>query len=132
MPTVDTKLGSVRGAQRNGYQSFRGLRYAQPPVDLLRFKQPVPINPWEGEYDATEFGPSAVQPPPDTDSLLGARAEPISEDCLFLNIYTRQTEKPGRPVLFWIHGGGYVSGSGRAYNGSHWVREHDVVIVTIN
>ena len=132
MPTVDTKLGRVRGAQRDGYQSFRGIRYAQPPVDLLRFKPPMPIIPWVGEYNATEFGPSAIQPPPETDSPLAARAEPISEDCLFLNIYTRQTDKSGRPVLFWIHGGGYVSGSGRAYNGSHWVREHDVVVVTIN
>lgn len=132
MTVIDTPLGPMRGAVRKGYTSFRGIRYAQPPTGDLRFRPPAPVAPWQHEYDATQFGASAPQPQQAADGPMQMTAEPIDEDCLFLNVYTPAPDANRRPVLFWIHGGGYVSGSGRAYNGSIFAREHDVVVVTIN
>ena len=132
MTTVETSLGTVQGTERRGSHIFLGIRYAQPPVSDLRFCAPRPVQRWEGMYDATQFGASAPQPPPAAGGPLAGPAEPTDEDCLFLNVFTPMPDGERRPVLFWIHGGGYVSGSGRAYNGSVFVREHDVVVVTIN
>ncbi len=132
MTTVETSLGTVQGTERRGSHIFLGIRYAQPPVGELRFRPPVPVTRWPGAYDATQFGASAPQPPPAADGPLAGPPEPTDEDCLFLNVFTPSPDAGKRPVLFWIHGGGYVSGSGRAYNGSVFVREHDVVVVTIN
>lgn len=129
MTVVETPLGRIRGASRDGYAYFRGIRYAQAPVGEARFRPPVPVTAWSGDYDASAYGASAPQP-----AAVGVAAEPTAEDCLFLNVYTRVQPSAGarRPVLFWIHGGGYVSGSGRHYHGGNFVREHDVVVVTVN
>jgi len=124
---TETPLGEVEGTERDGVIAFRGIRYAEPPVGELRFRPPVPVGPWTGVYDATTFGAAAPQPKP----VEGPSLE-ISEDCLFLNVYTRGLDAGNRPVLLWIHGGGYVSGSGRIYNGRVFVRDHDVVVITIN
>ncbi|HEY2750896.1 carboxylesterase/lipase family protein [Phenylobacterium sp.] len=129
MTVIETPLGQVRGRQREGFASFRGIRYARPPVGDLRFRPPVPVAPWTDEYDAGGFGASAPQ------ATLGGqigRNEPFDEDCLFLNIYTPTRPAAPRPVLFWIHGGGYVGGSARPYHGGAFARENDVVVVTIN
>ncbi len=132
MTTIATPLGNVTEVRREGYQVFRGIRYARAPVGERRFAPPVPVDAWTGDYDATQFGASAPQPAPDIAGPLQAQPEPTDEDCLFLNVYTPAADDRRRPVLFWIHGGGYVSGSGRAYNGRAFVSEHDVVVVTIN
>ena len=133
MTTIDTPLGRIRGAAHNGALAFRGIRYAAAPTGEARFRPPRPVSPWEGVYDATEFGPSAPQPNLSAPGApLQLPKEPTDEDCLFLNVYTPAADGGKRPVLFWIHGGGYVGGSGRAYDGSVFTREHDVVVVTIN
>ena len=133
MTLIDTPLGRMRGAEHQGGLAFRGIRYAQAPTGAARFRPPAPVAPWRDVYDATEFGPSAPQPVMfDENAPLQLPIEPTDEDCLFLNVYTPAADGARRPVLFWIHGGGYVGGSGRAYDGSVFTREHDVVVVTIN
>lgn len=133
MPIVNTPLGDIRGqAYKNGLV-FRGIRYAEAPVGERRFQPPQPVAAWADVYDATDFGASAPQPEmPVSEDSLQLPKEPTDEDCLFLNVYTPSTDGRRRPVLFWIHGGGYIVGSGRAYDGSVFVEEHDVVVVTVN
>ena len=133
MPIVETPLGRVHGKQAAECLEFLGIRYARAPVGPLRFRPPEPVPPWTEPYDATAFGPSAPQPQMAShDAALQMPVEPTDEDCLFLNVYTPATDDGARPVMFWIHGGGYVAGSGRAYHGGLLVRDHDVVVVTIN
>lgn len=138
MSVVETPLGTIRGRRggANGSDSleFLGIRYANAPVGELRFRPPVPVSAWTDTFDATAFGPSAPQPQAlgGDDAMLKLPVEPTDEDCLFLNIYTPAADGRARPVMFWIHGGGYVAGSGRAYRGGLLAREHDVVVVTIN
>jgi para-nitrobenzyl esterase len=91
------------------------------------------VKPWRDVYDATAFGPSAPQPDMSAaDLALSLPTEPTDEDCLFLNVYTPAADEARRPVLFWIHGGGYIMGSGCIYDGDAFIREHDVVVVSIN
>ena len=123
----ETPLGKIEGVDKDGVIAFRGIRYALAPTGDRRFLPPKPVPAWEDVYDAKSFGPAAPQQP-----ALEGPSEPTSEDCLFLNVYTRACDSLRRPVLFWIHGGGYVTGSGRFYNGRPFVAEHDVVVVTIN
>ncbi|CAB3244715.1 unnamed protein product [Arctia plantaginis] len=91
------------------FYSFKGVPYAQPPVGDLRFKAPQPLQPWTGVRDATEFGPISYQ-----FNLWDPNHQPpnMGEDCLYLNVYTPQI-KPSSllPVMFYIHGGGYLAGS---------------------
>ena len=124
---IESPLGQIEGVEKDGVIAFRGIRYALAPTGDRRFCPPEPVPAWSHVYDARTFGPAAPQLPPEQ-----GPAEPTSEDCLFLNVYTGACDDKRRPVLFWIHGGGYVSGSGRFYNGRPFVSEHDVVIVTIN
>ena len=124
---IESPLGQIEGVEKDGVIAFRGIRYALAPTGDRRFCPPEPVPAWSHVYDAKTFGPAAPQLPPEQ-----GPAEPTSEDCLFLNVYTGACDDKRRPVLFWIHGGGYVSGSGRFYNGRPFVSEHDVVIVTIN
>ena len=133
MITAQTPLGTIEGMEGDGCQVFRGIRYAKAPVGERRFCPPEGVDPWVGTYDATEFGPSAPGPHMSgEESVLQMPVEPTDEDCLFLNVYTPSADAGKRPVLFWIHGGAYIMGSGRVYDGSAFAREHDVVVVTIN
>lgn len=129
MGIVETSLGKIEGRDKGAFLAFTGIRYAQAPKGDLRFCPPVPVKPWAGVHDATRYGPSAPQPHPNAPGLV---REPIDEDCLFLNVYTPAADGKKRPVLFWIHGGSYVTGSGRNYNGRRFASDHDVVVVNIN
>lgn len=131
---VTTALGALRGRWRDGVARFAGIPFAAAPVGDLRFRPPAPAEPWEGERDATRFGPIAAQNPSLMDALFGGDAEPWDEDCLFLNVWTpRPDEGAGLPVMVWIHGGGFEMGSGSSplYHGESFARE-GVVLVTLN
>ncbi|KAF7312047.1 Carboxylic ester hydrolase [Mycena indigotica] len=105
---VTIATGTFRGVTTtNGTEKWLGLRFAQPPIGSLRFKAPVPVTKTvTGIQNASSFGNACPQPA----SSLGA---PISEDCLFLNVFRPQgtTSNSKLPVLFWIHGGAYTSGA---------------------
>ncbi|TKH44156.1 para-nitrobenzyl esterase [Paenibacillus terrae] len=136
--TVHTRLGQLRGETVNGYHVWKGIPYAQPPVGKLRFHAPQPLRPWEEVRDATSFGPICPQPKPSAESMTGNLVEPPeqSEDCLYLNVWTPASEAPakGRPVMVWIHGGAFVTGSGiiPLYDGARMAENGDVVVVTLN
>ena len=130
-------ISGIEGAE-DGIHIFKGIPYAAAPVGDLRWKAPAPIRPWEGTKKCNTYGPSAMQPPPEPFYMWSEefliREEPISEDCLYLNVWTgakRATEK--RPVVVWIHGGGFTSGGASVpiYDGEAMARK-GIVFVTIN
>jgi para-nitrobenzyl esterase len=133
-PFVETATGTVRGARQDGVCSFRGIPYARPPVGAHRFRAPQPAEPWTGERDATGIPASAPQNPGILWRMVGHADERQDEDCLYLNVWTPAADTARRPVLVWIHGGGFTIGSGTlpVYDGSHLARRGDVVVVTIN
>jgi para-nitrobenzyl esterase len=132
MATVDTASGRIEGAEERGVLVFKGVPYAQPPVGELRFRAPRPAEPWAGVRPAVELGAWAPQNPPAT-TLSGQAPGPWSEDCLTLNVWTASTGG-SRPVMVWVHGGGFTGGSGSAplYDGAALARRGDVVVVTVN
>lgn len=135
-PVVRTKPGAVRGRAEAGLHIFAGVPYAQPPIGPLRWQSPQPVNPWEGEREAVDFGASAWQPyQPGANPIAGDHGEPpFDEDALTLNIWAPAAAGTRRPVLFWIHGGGLLTGSGAVpyYWGDKLARNGDIVVVTIN
>ena len=136
--TVQTCKGSLRGSLEDGIHVFRGVPYAQPPVGDLRWRRPQPLEPWDGVREAVDFGPISMQPPRPAAGpfagIMGHSQERMSEDCLYLNVWTPGLDDRRRPVMVWIHGGGLSSGSGSspAYDGAPLASRGDVVIVTIN
>jgi para-nitrobenzyl esterase len=132
-PTVDTRYGRVEGGRDDGVQVFRGLPFARPPVGERRFGAPEPPESWGGVRAAHEFAPSAPQRPMAL-PLPGLDVGAQDEDCLYLNVYTPAADGGRRPVLVWIHGGGFVIGSGSQalYDGRPLARRGDVVVVTVN
>ncbi len=131
---VTTAQGQLEGIERHGAWQFRGIPYAAPPVGELRFRPPEPPLPWEGVRSAAEFGPVSWQSMGGTAQLLGDGERETSEDCLFLNVTTPACDDAARPVMVWIHGGGFVNGSGSVpwYDGTRLVTRGDVVVVSIN
>jgi len=131
MTTIVTRLGKVTGRDDGAIRSFLGVRYAEPPTGSGRFLPPIPVRPWQGAYDATEFPNRAMQP--QTLGTLGQKvAGKLDEDCLFLNVVTPSVQGDRRPVMLWIHGGGYTAGSANEYDGTVLAKQGDVVVVTIN
>ncbi|HET6396217.1 MAG TPA: carboxylesterase family protein [Pseudoxanthomonas sp.] len=119
-----TRSGRVRGVREHGVHVFRGIRYGADTA-TTRFQPPRPPQPWRGVADATAYGASAPQ----------RGREAGSEDCLFLNVWTPALRDGARrPVLFYIHGGGYDTGSGSdpLYDGTRLCQRGDVVVVTVN
>jgi para-nitrobenzyl esterase len=131
---VDTSGGAVRGVEvAEGVVVWRGIPYAAAPVGELRWRPPRPAAPWDGVRDATAYGNKAIQP--DTQRLAPPTdTSPSTEDCLFVNVTAPARPDGLRPVLFWIHGGGYQTGSGpeMAGDGVPFVRDHGLVVVTFN
>lgn len=127
---VNTTNGPVRGRFDWGLvQSFKGLRYAAPPVGALRFRPPQPLQKWTEAIDAAQFGNVAIQSPGQPDAPFD---EKQSEDCLFLNVWTNHLE--GRkPVMVWLHGGAFSSGASSrpTYWGDHFAR-NGIVLVSVN
>ncbi len=130
--TVRTSSGSLLGRDSAGVAHWLGLPYAAAPVGELRWRAPQAPAPWSAPRDASVYGPSCMQ----TDALAklyGGTLEPISEDCLSLNVWSQAAAGAKRPVLVWIHGGGFTHGSGRAsiYDGTR-LAQLGAVVVTIN
>ena len=134
-PIAKTTAGPVRGITRDGIHVFRSIPYAAPPVGTRRFRPPEPVAPWDGVRDATKFGPVAPQNPSPLEAMMGAAEPVISEaDALSLSIFTPAIDDARRPVMFWIHGGAFVIGSGSTpiYDGRRFAEHGDVVVVSIN
>ena len=137
-PAVETAHGRLRGTIESGVHIFRGVRYGESTGGANRFLPPQPVQPWAGLRNAAAWGGSAPQSavPENTDPFYAwySAIQPISEDCLFLNLFTPGLDGARRPILFWIHGGGWREGSGTApgFNGAALARAQNVVVVTIN
>ena len=138
--TISTNKGLAEGIynSKTGIYAYKGIPFAKAPVSDLRWKAPQPEEKWEGTVDATEFGPICMQGEPVPFSMWTrefiAPAGKMSEDCLNLNIWTKEGfVNSKRPVIVFIHGGGFSSGSGSVpiYNGENMAKK-DVVFVTIN
>ena len=128
-PEIKTTSGTVRGVVKEDVASFKGIPYAAPPVGANRWRPPQPVTPWTGVRDATKDCADCPQ-----------RAWPgstaiQSEDCLFLNVWTPASieKKSKLPVMFWIHGGAFVggSGSGPGSAGNAFAKQ-GTILVTIN
>lgn len=137
---VETVFGNVRGADVDGVQVFKGIRYGADPGGNGRFLPPTPPEPWPGVQNALEPGPMAIQPPStdETYNEVFAGLVPLppietSEDCLFLNVWTPGTSGR-RPVMVWLHAGGWKAWGGYSAwcDGERLARRQDVVVVSIN
>lgn len=131
MTTITTTLGKVKGLDEGNVTSFLGLRFGNPPIGKHRFLAPVAAPSWKGTFDATTHPNRAMQP--QIAGTLGQQVPgKLDEDCLFLNIVTPSTEGGHRPVMVWIHGGGFGAGAANEYDGRVLAHQGDVVVVTIN
>jgi para-nitrobenzyl esterase len=128
---VAAPAGAVRGVQEGGLRVFRGIPYALPPVGERRWRAPAAMPPWQGVREATEFGPSCIQPEYPA-GIYTDDVGPTSEDCLTLNIWAPENAER-LPVFVWIYGGALERGSSRLaiYDGAALARR-GLVIVTIN
>jgi len=128
---VTTDLGVVRGVRHDGVIEFRGIPYAAPPVTNLRWELPQPAKPWRGLLDANQYRSACPQV-----ARHGPTEASDSEDCLYLNVATplHGIEKPPRrrPVIVWIHGGGFVGGSSALYPLYFIASSGDVIVVSLN
>ncbi|HTF50107.1 MAG TPA: carboxylesterase family protein [Pseudonocardia sp.] len=126
--TVRISTGELRGTVTATHRLFQGIPYAAPPVGPLRWAPPVSPAPWGGVRDATRPGAACPQQP-NSEVDPGT---PISEDCLFLNVWTPIDGRAHHPVLVWLPGGAFVSGRGDRYGAQRLVEAGDLVVVTIN
>ncbi|MBF6126486.1 carboxylesterase family protein [Nocardia brasiliensis] len=126
-PVVTTESGTVRGVVDGNFHTYDGIPFAAPPVGERRWAPPQPVPAWTGVRPADKPGPACLQPPE------GATAIETSEDCLYLNVRTPSAPRAQpRPVMVWLHGGGFYLGQGSEYDSRRLVETGDVVVVTVN
>jgi para-nitrobenzyl esterase len=139
--TATTTAGKIHGTQDSGVYAFKGVPYAASTADAGRFQPPAKQKPWTGVRDCTQLGHRSPQllslfhgvVPPEVEAM--DRDEPMGEDCLVLNVWTPTLDRGRKlPVMVWLHGGGFTSGSGGfiCYDGAQLAKKHDIVVVTVN
>ena len=129
---VTTTDGKVRGYLNEGVSAFKGIPYAGPTEGAGRFMAPGPVKPWAGIHEAQALGPHCY--PVKADLFAWAESTSPSENCLVLNVWTPAPDARKRPVMVYLHGGGFFTGSGGEvpYEGTHLAKKGDVVVVTLN
>lgn len=136
-PIVATSAGRIEGVRRGDVDAFLGVPYASPPTGRLRWRAPQPLVSWSGVRPATSFAPSCMQmwPPPNFGPYTAEYVDTPkpSENCLYLNVWTPAKRDGRLPVFVWIHGGGFLGGSGAVpiYEGTK-LAARGVVVVSIN
>ena len=131
-PRVTVANGMLEGVNVSGVREFKGVPYAAPPVGSLRWREPQPVQNWPGVRAADKFGPRAMQLPIFGD--MNFRSNGVSEDCLYLNVWTpSKTGNERLPVLVYFYGGGFVAGDGSEprYDGESMARR-GIVAITVN
>jgi para-nitrobenzyl esterase len=137
---IKTSGGLVSGVAvpDSAVRSYKGIPFAKAPVGDLRWRVPQPAEPWTGTLTADKFGPICVQRDPVGGHSIFTRLfftpiRPMSEDCLYLNVWTAASAGEKRPVMVWIHGGGFLGGSsaGEIYDGTEFAKK-GVVLVSFN
>lgn len=130
---VKTRSGGVQGAVENGIAAFKGIPYAAPPVGNLRWREPRPAAAWRDVRRTDAYGAACIQVP-GLSAANGGDPGRLSEDCLYLNVWTPKTDRAAKlPVIVWIHGGAYVFGAGGlpVYDGRPMAKK-GAVFVSIN
>ncbi|MBD2753570.1 carboxylesterase/lipase family protein [Spirosoma validum] len=132
-PQAKTANGVVEGVtEQSGIRAFKGVPFAQPPVGELRWREPQPAKNWTGVRKATKFGPRAMQRAVFGD--MGFRSDGMSEDCLYLNVWTpAKSANEKLPVLVYFYGGGFIAGDGSEgrYDGESMAKK-GIVAITVN
>lgn len=131
---IHTAEGALRGAIDDGIFVFKGIPYAAPPVGSLRWRAPRPVTPWTEVRDATQWGNASLQQREYCVLAGGGDPGKLSEDCLYLNVWSPEIQPScPLPVMVWIHGGGFTIGAGslNPYNGKA-LAARGVVVVTLN
>lgn len=131
-PLVKIANGTLEGINESGIRTFKGIPFGQPPMGELRWKEPQPVKNWEGVRKADKFGPRAMQRAVFGD--MGFRSNGLSEDCLYLNVWTPAISAGERlPVLVYFYGGGFIAGDGSEgrYDGESMARK-GIVAITVN
>jgi len=138
-PVLETKSGKLEGERLDGVLRFLGVPYAQSIAGRNRFAPPRPVEPWSGIRQAVRYAPSSPQQESGLRSPVTPAFDPPSyvvpgDDCLALNVWAPDTGHGKHPVMVWLHGGGWTSGSGSCliYDGANLASRGDVVVVTIN
>jgi para-nitrobenzyl esterase len=107
-PKALTESGAISGVRESGLNIYKGIPFAAAPIGDLRWRPPAPVAPWTGLRNANAFAPACMQ---DGVSMPGETPPAVSEDCLYLNIWTPAKRAQHLPVIVWIYGGGYINGS---------------------
>ena len=137
-PIVETRYGKVQGNEQGSISAWKGIPFAQPPIGQRRFRAPQPPEPWTDVLDAAKFSATAPQVQEMPVGMVGAGGavdqRPMSEDCLYLNIWSPGADQEKRPVMVWIHGGAFTLGSASDpwYDGTSFAANHNIVVVTLN
>lgn len=131
---VEISTGRIRGHRFDDVWVFSGIPYAASVAGSMRWRRPRPPRSWAGILDATAPGPVAPQTPPTPGSVFPGDPTHQDEDCLSINVWTPGLDEGRRPVMLWLHGGGFTSGTGASflYRGGQLARVGDVVVVTCN
>jgi para-nitrobenzyl esterase len=141
LPIVQISTGPVRGYVRNGVHTFKGIPYGASTSGSNRFLPPRKPQPWKEVFNAVAYGYACLQKHGDdwrnplSHFVLNFENGQMSEECLNLNVWTQSLDNARRPVLVWIHGGGYQNGSSfemLPYDGENLCRRGDIVFVSVN